>query len=283
MYLLSYFRTDAEALHLAISPNGLRWHAVHNNHPVLRSSVGTRSMRDPFIIPTHGGQFHLLATNGWEAKSILHAVSDDLITWRDETVVPVMRGVAGVRNCWAPECFYDHAAQCYRLIWSSSITDPSGQDDWNHRIWSTTTTDFRTYTPAQLFFDPGYSVIDATVVAHEMGYMMAFKDERGENRAGTDGKAIRVCFAPHAPGSWTQISAPITPPLTEGPALFRRDTTWVMLFDHFTEGFFGAMESQDGRSWRSITDQVQLPPGVRHASVITIDASHAAHLLQRMV
>ncbi len=282
MYVLSYFRTDAEALHFAISTDGLRWQALHNNQPILRSSIGTRSIRDPFIVPTHDGQFHLLATNGWHAGSILHAVSDDLIAWRDETLVPVMQGVAGVRNCWAPECFYDNVAHCYRLIWSSSITDPTGQDDWNHRIWSTTTTDWGTYTPAQLFFDPGYSVIDATVVAHDRGYLMAFKDERGENHAGTAGKAIRVCFAPHAHGPWTQISALVTPPLTEGPALFRRDTRWVMLFDHFMEGFFGTVESEDGRAWSAIKEQLQLPPGVRHASVLTIDAAHAAHLLRRL-
>ncbi len=282
MYLLSYFRTDAEALHFALSTDGLRWQAVHHNQPVLRSAIGTRRIRDPFIIPTPGEQFHLLATPGWEADSILHAVSDDLLTWRDERLVPVMQGVAEVRNCWAPECFYDDAVQCYRLVWASSITDPTGQDDWNHRIWSTTTTDFRTYTPAQLFFDPGYSVIDATVVAHKRGYLMAFKDERGENRVGTAGKAIRVCVAPQAQGPWTQMSALVTPPLTEGPALFRRDTRWVMLFDHFMEGFFGAVESQDGRAWRAITEELQLPPGVRHASVMTIDAPHAAHLVQRV-
>ncbi len=111
---------------------------------------------------------------------------------------------------------------------------------------------------------------------------MAFKDERGENRAGTTGKAIRVCFSPHARGPWTQISAPITPPLTEGPALFRRDTTWVMLFDYFMEGVFGAVESRDGRTWSGITDQLHMPPGPRHASVIIIDAAHADHLLRRL-
>jgi len=282
MYVLSYFRTEAEALHLAISTDGLWWQALNNNQPIFHSSIGTRSIRDPFIFQTHDGQFHLLATNGWEAESILHAVSEDLITWHDEMVVPVMHGVAGVRNCWAPECFRDHARQCYRLIWSSSIAAPTGHDDWNHRIWSTTTTDWATYTPARLFFDPGYSVIDAAVVAHDGEYLMAFKDERGENRVGTAGKAIGVWMAPDALGPWMQISALITPPLTEGPALFRRDNTWVMLFDHFMEGFFGAMESQDGRSWLLITDRLQMPSNPRHASVLTIDDAQAEQLLRRL-
>ena len=282
MYLLSYFRTEAEALHLALSEDGLRWRAIDDNRPVWWSSVGARSVRDPFIARDQVGRFHLFATNGWQADSILHAVSRDLRTWSDEELIPVMAGVAGVRNCWAPECFYDHHARRYQLIWSSSITDPSGRDDWNHRIWGTTTEDFRDYTAPRLFFDPGYSVIDATVTRRDDGLLMVFKDERGENRIGTSGKALHACFAPRADGPWSEVSAPITPPLTEGPALFRRDGRLILLFDHFMEGFYAAMESADGVRWMAVTDALEFPPGPRHASVIEVDASVAEGLLREM-
>ena len=46
MYLMSYFRTQAEALHLAISRDGLVWEALNENRPVLedcwRSATHTR-------------------------------------------------------------------------------------------------------------------------------------------------------------------------------------------------------------------------------------------------
>jgi hypothetical protein len=49
-------------------------------------------------------------------------------------------------------------------------------------------------------------VIDASVIRYNGQYLMAFKDERGENRLGTDYKAIRICTAQHACGPWTEIS-----------------------------------------------------------------------------
>ncbi len=70
----------------------------------------------------------------------------------------------------------------------------------------------------------------------------------------------------------------VTPSLTEGPGLFRRDNAWVMIFDHFMEDFFGAATSRDGIAWTSISDQMQFPPGPRHASVFEVDDAIAAGL-----
>ena len=72
------------------------------------------------------------------------------------------------------------------LIWSS-VVEPRGADghrDWqntgqDHRIWGCATSDFRTFSAAKLFFDPGYSVIDATVAHDGNQFQMGFKDERG--------------------------------------------------------------------------------------------------------
>ena len=281
MYVMSYFRTEAEALHLALSEDGFDWRPLNGNRPLLEGSVGTRTLRDPFVMRAQDGRFHLFATNGWKADSIVHASSADLLTWSDQALVHVMAGVPGTRNCWAPECFYDEAAGAYRVIWSSSLTEPSGPADLNHRIWGATTRDFVTYTPAARFFDPGFSVIDATVVRHPNGYLMAFKDERGENRIGTEHKFIHVCVAPNGDGPWTEISEPVTPSLTEGPTLFRRDGRWVMLFDHFLQDFFGAMESPDGVRWENITERVTFPPGPRHASVLEVDEAVGRNLRER--
>ncbi|MBV9867726.1 MAG: glycoside hydrolase family 43 protein [Abitibacteriaceae bacterium] len=282
MYVMSYFRTAAEALHLAISDDGLQWQALNQNQPVLTGTVGTKTLRDPFVFQAQDGQFHLFATNGWKADSIVHATSPNLINWSEQELLPVMAGVPNVRNCWAPECFYDYEAKLYRIIWSSSVTEPNGSADWNHRIWSCTTADFKSYTPAQLFLDPGYSVIDATVIRFQGQYLLAFKDERGENRIGTNWKAMRVCFAPHAEGPWTEISELITPSLTEGPTMFQREDHLVMIFDHFIEDYFGAMQSDDGINWQSITNQMQFPPGPRHASVLEVTDEVGQNLMKQL-
>lgn len=281
MYVMSYFRAQSEALHFAVSDDGFVWQPVNRNVPVLVGSVGARTLRDPFVFRGHDSTFHLLATDGWESDSIVHACSGDLITWSEQVLVPVMGEVPGVKNCWAPECFFDDAAGCYRIVWSSTVTldDVARADD--HRIWSATTPDFVTYSEPSVFFDPGFSVIDANIVRDGDRYVMAFKDERGANRAGTDHKRIHTCSRPTVGGPWTPISDAVTPALTEGPTMFRRGETWTMFFDHFHEGFFGGVESPDGLRWTDITDRLAFPPGVRHASVLQADAPVVRRLLAR--
>ena len=270
MYVMSYFKTDAEALHLAVSDDGLQWRAVRGGAPIFQSTLGSQSVRDPFLCRAADGRFHLLATTAPSPDSILHTVSDDLLSWREEAHVPVMASVPGVGNCWAPEAFWDDDAQCWRVLWSSSTMTPNTPSDGNHRIWGCATRDWQTWTPPELFFDPGYSVIDATVVnLAPQRYMMAFKDERGINRPHTRRKAIRVCASQNARGPWTEISDLITPPLTEGPALFRCNDRWMLFFDHFTEGKFGALQSEDGLQWSKI-ENIVFPPEPRHAGVLEV-------------
>lgn len=275
MYVMSYFKTDAEALHLAVSGDGLHWQAVRGGAAIFRSALGAKSVRDPFLCAGGDGLFHLLFTTAPSPDSIGHAVSDDLLSWRQEAHVPVMASVPGVQNCWAPEAFWDSDAQQWRVIWSSSTMAPNTPSDGNHRIWGCATRDWRAWTPPALFFDPGYSVIDATVVALAPGrYLMAFKDERGHNpprhEAPGQRKAIGFAFAPGASGPWTEVSDLVTPPLTEGPALFRRGGQWVMLFDHFMEERFGALASADGLHWEPLMPGIEFLPGLRHASVLSV-------------
>ncbi len=279
MYVMSYFRSEAEALHLAISEDGLIWQALNNNLPILSGARGS-SLRDPCVMQAQDGLFHLFATSGWEATSIVHAVSDDLLHWSEQELLPVMAHVPNARNAWAPECFYDREAALYRVFWSSSTTEPGNEHDWDHRIWASSTPDFVTWTPAQLFFDPGYSVIDATVAYADGWYWMAFKEERGQNRLGTEGKAIRICSSRQGSGPFTEISEPVTPPLTEGPSLLRLTDRWIMYYDHFYEGFLGASVSEDGRHWTNITAQTRFPEGPRHASALEV-GEDAARALRR--
>ncbi len=45
MFVMSYFRTESEALHLAISEDGLEWTALNGNRPLLHSTVGAQRAR----------------------------------------------------------------------------------------------------------------------------------------------------------------------------------------------------------------------------------------------
>jgi beta-galactosidase len=285
MYLMSYFRTDAEALHSALSADGLQLRALNGNRPVYRSQIGRESIRDPFIILDRLGVYHLLSTNSWREVNIFHAASDNLIEWRNASLIPAMETVPGTQNCWAPEAIYDPDADAYRIFWSSTTPLSGGTLDphgYNHRIWNLTTADFVHFSEPSVFFDPGYNVIDATIASTANGtYLMAFKDERGEHTHETPHKAMRVATSDSLKGPWTVHEPTVTPPLTEGPLLFYCQGRWLMFYDHFVDGHFGASESVDGLHWRQITPQVQFPDAPRHASVVEIDDDRANALLAK--
>lgn len=282
MFVMSYFRTRAEALHLAISEDALQWTPLNKNQPLLQGEIGNRSVRDPHISRDQNGLFHLFFTNSWNSAGIVHCSSRDLLLWSKQTVVPVMAHVPQTRNAWAPECFYDVENSFYRVIWSSTVggtgaVRESGEG-YDHRIWGTTTRDFIEYSKSEIFFDPGHNVIDANVAHHDGTYWMAWKDERGENKAGTDYKTIHLSTTRRIGEPWSQRSVALTATLTEGPALLRRDGEWTMFFDYFMGDRFGAIASRDGKNWTDISDQVTFPPGPRHASVLEVDEDVARGL-----
>jgi hypothetical protein len=278
MHLLAYFRTSAEALHLALEEAPHTWHALRGNRPCLTGTVGSRTHRDPFLFRDRTGLYHLFTTDGWPSPSIVHATSPDLLAWSDQHLLPVMADIPGARNAWAPECFFDRAAGAYRIFWSSTVAPGPATKANNHRIWSVTTTDFQNYSRAELFFDPGYNVIDATIATLDDTDYMVFKDERGDNRIGTPHKRLRSALRPRGQAGFSTISDEFSPELVEGPILFRREGQWIVYFDHFMEGRWGAMTSGDFRHWQPLATPLVLPDGVRHGSILEIDPATAARL-----
>ena len=275
--MISYFTADDESMYLALSDDGIRFTPVNDGSPVLHGEVGAGTLRDPFIGLGPDGRFHLLATDGWTSTSIVHATSESLHDWSPQSLLPVMADVCGARNAWAPEFFVDPSTGLAHLIWSSVVDCDDTQRDWldgthEQRIWGTTTADFRAFEPSRVFFDPGYSVIDATVQATDVGFIMAFKDERGVNEVSTAHKNIVLATFSRP---WSETAEPIivispsrTPSPVEGPSLFRRDNEWILIFDHYLEGGYGALKSPDLANWQPA--EISLPPGMRHASVLRL-------------
>ncbi len=278
MFVASYFTDGETALHLAVSQDGYEFSALNDNKPVLRGTIGTGQLRDPFIGIGPDGEFHLLATNGWASAHVVHATSLDLISWSSQTLLPLMKDVSHAQNAWAPEFFVDESLGNYHLIWSSVVESDREETtrDWqnigqDHRIWHCTTQDFKTFSSPAVFFDPGYSVIDATVHCCEGRYLMAFKDERGSNDLETEHKCIRLTTFSSPDGTFSEPSEPVSPSSVEGPAFFRREDKLIMIYDHYLEGRYGAAESSDGVRW--LPTNVVLPSGMRHASILELPTS----------
>ena len=273
MYLISYFKNVDEKLYLAESVDGYAWTERNGGKPVFASSVGTGCMRDPFLYQDREGVFHLLWTDGWSSRSIGYANSRNLVDWQEERLIPVMEHMPVTQNAWAPELFYDTVAEAYRIIWSSTVEEGPR----NHRIWSATTRDFASFSEARLFFDPGYNVIDASVVDLGDCYFMLYKDERHFDDAGGPCKAIRTCYLDKQDRDRPDvrdISELLTLHLTEGPTLYRVDNhgrqEWIMLVDRFREDIYDAYRSYDLREWELIGDRMRLPAGVKHATVLKV-------------
>ncbi|CQR57469.1 glycoside hydrolase family 43 protein [Paenibacillus riograndensis] len=276
MYLLSYFKESAEQFFLAGSMDGLHYTEWNGGLPLHISGIGTGRIRDPFLLIDSRGRYHLLWTDGWNSRSIGYASSLDLKQWENEQLIPLMEHLPETQNVWAPEAYYDSACEAYRIVWSSTI----GAGPRNHRIWSVTTKDFVSFSPAELFFDPGYNVIDASIADTGSGYLMLFKDERGSNVQGTEYKAIRSCpVYSTSDGTVTfgPISELLTPALTEGPTLYELSVShassyrWIMLADGFQDASYTVMGSADLEHWQQIpAAEITLPPGLRHASVLRL-------------
>jgi hypothetical protein len=271
MFVFAHFRTESEALHYAISHDGYAWEALNDGNAIYRSDIGAESIRDPFLLQDRDGTYHLLGTDGWTSQSIVHATSPDLIEWSDPELLPVMADVPGTRNTWAPESFYDREADVFRLIWSSTVNPDGDPENRDHRIWTCSTPDFETFSAPSCLFDPGYNVIDACVVAHDDAYLMAFKDERGENSVDTDHKDIRLARAPSGGGPFTTVTDPVTPAPVEGPTMFHNGEEWLMLYDHFIEGRYGASRSADASDWAVCDSLMRFPDGLRHGDVIEVE------------
>lgn len=274
MYLMSYFKNGEEVLFIAESEDGYSWKERNDGKSIFSSSVGTGDIRDPFLYQDKAGVFHLVWTDGWHSRSIGYAKSYNLVDWEQEKLIPVMEHLPITQNTWAPEIFYDTTLEAHRIVWSSTIEEGPR----NHRIWSVTTQDFETFSEAELFFDPGYNVIDANVTDLGDCYFMLYKDERHIDQDGLNCKAIRSCYVEkenHAQPSVRNISELLTLYLTEGPTLYRVDNNgkleWIMLVDRFREDIYDAYRSYDLRSWELIENRMQLPQRIKHVTVIKVD------------
>ena len=267
-YLFTGFREPAtEGLRLLSSTDGLHWDSIPGIS--LRPEVGSQHiMRDPGILQTPDGVFHLVWTTAWRGdRGFGYASSRDLTHWSKEQFIPVMTDTSTV-NVWAPELFYDDLRHETMIVWASCIPGkfPDGQEDHknNHRLYYTATRDFETFTPVRLFYDPGFSVIDAMIVKKgDHDYVMVFKDNTRPERD------LRVAFARDPRGPWSKPSAPITEKLTEGPTVARlADGSYIIYYDRYGKGDFGALRTRDFKHFEDYSSKVRVPKGHKHGTII---------------
>ena len=275
-YLFTYFVGNGEdGLHLAWSRDGYRWKMLNGGKSYLAPTVGkSKLMRDPCIVCGPDGTFHMVWTSGWTENNIGYASSKDLITWSAEKEIPVMAHEPTVRNCWAPEIDWDDKRGEFIIFWASTIpekfTETAGasENNYNHRLYYTTTKDFVTFAPTKLFYDPGFSVIDATFLHANGRHYLIVKDETRTPPK----KHLRIAVANDLQGPFADLSPPFTPQgrWAEGPTAIKIGDEFVVYYDAYREHHYSASRSRDLKTWEDVTAQMTFVPGMRHGTVIAV-------------
>ena len=278
IYMFSYFKgNSSDGLHLAYSEDGISWHALKNDTSFLTPEVGKdKLMRDPCIIKGGDGLYHMVWTVSWTDNGIGYASSKDLINWSEQQFIPVMQHEKETRNTWAPEITFDETSKEYMIYWASTIpgkfpeTQSTDDAGYNHRMYFTTTKDFKTFSPTKLLYNPGFNVIDASIQKQGNTFVMFLKDE---TKTPTQ-KNIKIATSNNLKGPYTKASKPITGKYwAEGPTAIKINGKWIVYFDKYTEHKYGAIQSEDLINWSDISDKVYFPIGTRHGSVFTIPES----------
>ncbi|MGD9634322.1 MAG: alpha-L-fucosidase [Pirellulales bacterium] len=277
VYLFTSFRDNGEdGLRFLWSEDGYQWTEVPG--AFLKPRVGpSQLMRDPSLLRGPEGTYHLVWTTGWRGdQGFGYANSRDLVHWSEQKFVPVMQHEPTTVNVWAPELFYDEPNGQYIICWASTIPgrfpDDAEPHDNNQRMYYTTTRDFQTFAPSRLFFDPGFSVIDCVIVRDAERYVLVLKENTRPMRA------LRVAFGDSPLGPWRDVSRPFTENFTEGPSVLKVGDDWLIYYDAYRAGVYGAAKTRDFKTFTDITKEVSFPKGHKHGTVLRVPRKDLKYL-----
>jgi hypothetical protein len=291
-YLFTSFRGNGETgVFLALSPDGKAWTPINNSQPWLKPTEPGMLMRDPWLSRGPDGTWHMLWTVGWNKDQkpgshlrIGHASSKNLLTWSAQQSIDLFDREPTARNAWAPEAVWDSQRKQWIIFWATTIPgkfpdgDQSGDNGYNHRIYATETSDWVHFTDAHLFFDPGFSCIDATIVQDGKRWIMVFKDERKTPLM----KRLRLAFSDSPRGPWRDVTEPFTGDWVEGPTVAKIGKESWIYFDHYAKPqHYGAMRTTDWKTFQDATGEVTFPAGQRHGTVVKIPDSLAKTLREQ--
>ena len=267
-YLFAHFtgerQQDEEQIYFSFSRDGLFWKDLNGGRPVLRSDIGEKGARDPFLVrDKKKAKYYIIATDlcifagkGWKAaqesgsRNLLVWESSDLIHWSEVRSCEVAPPGAGC--VWAPEAVFDEEKDAFLVFWASKV-QLEREKVGKHRIYASYTKDFKEFTKPFLFLERPEDVIDSTILFDESGSCVkscrgATADE--ETAEGTYGMYYRFSKdettsrlilekSPVLSGTYTQVTSEFLEQLqgVEGPECYRLpDGKWCLIVDRFKEG-----------------------------------------------
>ena len=233
-YLFGHFigegNANQEQIYFALSEGGLSFRDMNGGQPVLKSDIGEKGVRDPYICRSpEGDRFFLIATDlsifhrgGWKinaqgyydpsttgSHNLVLWKSTDLVEWGEPELLPLAPENAGM--AWAPEMIYDDVSGQYIIFFASSIMNPETlYKDKPNAIYYVATRDFVHFSDTQIFIDnqddpdgKPREIIDTTVIKVGDYYYSASKD--GDNSEANGGIRIMKTENLLDASSWEKV------------------------------------------------------------------------------
>lgn len=183
--------------HLSNGNDALSYKPLKGGAPLLTSTVGTKGVRDMYIVSNGDESQHYIigtdlnqtAAGGFSGKFLSRSLviwdskGSSLTQWNEPRLVTVVPD--NFRMAWAPEATWLDDQQRFFVYWSSNKfadASHSGDPDYD-RIYASYTTDFVTFTDPEVYLDLGDNtgVIDLTLGRGPTDggsrYVRFFKDE----------------------------------------------------------------------------------------------------------
>ncbi|PPK92425.1 alpha-L-arabinofuranosidase B-like protein [Kineococcus xinjiangensis] len=285
-YVMGYFAESPNwevasyGLHLAVSRDGLEWTPLNQNNPVVLPTAGTGGLRDPYIHRKQDNTFVVLAT---DLKGTNWAEQNQYIHVWDSTDLRSFTGYRRIKlhslptHSWAPEVIWDAGRRQYGIVYSAN--------DGNRNVLMVNyTTDFRTVGGHQVYFDPGFNVIDGSFAFHNGMHYLYFKREHDFTLMGARSSSL-------APGSFDRgvfTGAYRGPIGTEAPTVVKAigQNVWYLWGDNWAprNGYATVWRTTDlaAGTWSPVSNaNFTQPMHGKHQTITEITQVEYDNLLAR--
>ncbi len=260
--------------------------------PVFNAYDDEVWLRDPYLHRvTHNGKtkFHLIHTWGWDHPALFHWESDDLIHWTaanggtrtDDGKIMLMDGHDG--GPVSPTPGHRNSLTTDRPARSISTGPPASAT--GRCIITVPRKDWLTFSTPAVYFDPGFTAIDMTILKEGDTYYAYYKDERNGE------KTIRCATSKSLDPRVQRFegSTPLLPSRyieVEGPEVFPAigGKGWFLYFDKFNgdrgASYTGCTDPSQHKWYPIPDDEIRNPTEVKHGSVEIISTAELEKLLE---
>lgn len=279
-YLLSGFTGSAfypeyvtgdEKTCFALSLDLENWDIINSIN--VNVTEGSKRIRDQHLSRDKNGDYLLMGTQGYMNSDVYLAYSDSInnfdfklknISYRDKDL-PMLGNYS-----WAPEVIYDYENDQYVILYSDTEAK-------NSPIYAVTTKDFECFSYPFIFFDAGFTIIDANITMFDGKYYLFYKGEDVE-RYGTLYYAVSDNLS--CDSEWQIYDNEITGDYNlEGPfGLKGLDNMNYLFADAFevAKPYYGLFDYDSKINMKNIKDL----KGVHHFSILKITKSEYERLME---